>query len=346
MPDYFKYMSKIDYDFPSNLEVELQDIFRRFTFTEKCLANDTNFEEYIIKEGETPEDVATRFYGDPKLWWIVLFANNIIDVQNEWPKSGKELDTLFNTFLKGESYFVLQGLNTQSGDVIVKRDLDSEASISLDTFGIVDKYHKLLKRIDVKRSKGKFFAGDEFYIFRRNNVTDTYDPIGGFGNTACVQQGVGVPSCIEVLGPTSGYAGNGFLHAPLCDTGGITFSTIRKITDIKDAVEKFELNDLAVSPYGIDDLTASGKFKGITNDMFSFDNICGLTSTILYRYITGGELPTPITKVTTVDEIYRKDIDNRTIQLLHPTIVQNVIGQIAVLLQGKDIPRGTTRLVK
>jgi len=345
MSDYFKYMSKIDYDFPSNLEVEVQDIFRRFTFTEKCFDDARNFEEYLVQDGERPEDVATKFYGDPKLWWIILFANNIIDVQNEWPKSAKELDTLFNTFLKGDSFFVLQGLNTQRGDVIVKRDLDSEASISLDTFGIVDKYHQLLKRIDVKRSKGKFVAGDEFYIFRRNNVTDTYDPIGGFGNTACVQQSVGATSCVDVIGPTSGHAGNGFLHAPLCDTGGITFSTIRKVTDIKDAVEKFELDELTISPYGVE-LYDGTKFKGITNDMFSFDNICGLTSTVLYNYITDGNINSSITKVTTVDEIYRKDIDNRSIKVLHPTIVQQVVGQIAVLLQGNDIPRGTTRLVK
>ena len=80
--------------------------------------------------------------------------------------------------------------------------------------------------------------------------------------------------------------------------------------------------------------------------MFSFDNICGLTSTILYNYITDGNLHPSIEKVTTVDEIYKKDIDNRNIKVLHPTIVQQVVGQIAVLLQGNDIPRGTTRLVK
>mgnify|MGYP003115842111 CR=1 FL=1 len=345
MPDYFKYMSKIDYDFPGSSELNVQDIFRRFTFTQKCLENPLNFEEYVIQDGEKPEDVAAKFYDDPKLWWLVLFANNIIDVQNEWPKSSKELNTLFETFLKGNSYFVLQGLDAQSGDIIVKRDLDAEASISLDVFGVVDKYHKLLKRIDVKRSKGTFSAGDEFYLFRKNNVTNTYDPISGFGNTACVQQSVGATSCVDIIGPTAGHAGNDFLDAPLCDTGGITFSTIRKSTNIIDGIEKFEIDDLTVSPYGVE-WYVDGVFRGVTSDMFSFDNICGLTSTLLYNYITDGNINTNINKITTVDEIYRKDLDNKIIQVLTPSVARKVIGQIKILLQGKNLPRGTTRLVE
>lgn len=345
MPDYFRYMPKINYDFISNTELEVQDIFRRFTFTQKCFENAKNFEEYLIRDGEKPEDVATKFYGDPKLWWIILFANNIIDVQNEWPKSSKELNTMFDTFLNGNSYFVLQGLDAQVGDVIVKRDLDSAASISLDVFGIVDKYHKLLKRIDVKRSKGTFVAGDDFYLFRLNNISDTWDPISGFGNTACVQQAVGATSCVPINGPTAGHAGNNYLHGPFCDTGGSTFSTIRKATTIKDAVEKFELDDQTISPYGVE-WYVDGAFRGITSDMFSFDNICGLTSTIIYNYITDGNINANITKLTTVDEIFRKDLENRTIKVLHPTVVSKVIGQISVLLQGNDIPRGTTRLIE
>tara|TARA_Y100001973_G_C5206830_1_gene342036 strand:+ start:3413 stop:4450 length:1038 start_codon:yes stop_codon:yes gene_type:complete len=345
MPDYFKYMSKLNYDFPSNVDVEVQDIFRRFTFTQKTFDDPKNFEEYMIKEGERPEDVAVRFYGDPKLWWIILFTNNIIDVQNQWPKTSKELNTLFETFLKGNSYFVLQGLDAQSGDVIVKRDLDQDASISLDVFGVVDKYHKLLKRIDVKRSKGTFSKGDEFYLFRLNKEDEKWNPIGGFGNTACVQQAVGATSCYPINGPTTGVEENNYLHGPLCDTGGITFSTIQKVTTIKDGIEKFELNDQTISPYAVE-WYVDGKFEGVTSDMFSFDNICGLTSTILYNYITDGAINTNINKHTTVDEIYRKDLNNRVIRVLHPVIVEKVIGQISALLQGKDIPRGTTRLVE
>lgn len=345
MTDYFRYMPKVHYKFPSGPELEVQDIFRRFTFSQRTFDDPKNFEEYFIQDGEKPEDVATKFYGDPTLWWVILFANNIIDVQNEWPKSSKEIDTVFQTFLNGDSFFVLQGLDAQSGDVIVKRDVDAEASISLNTFGVVDKYHRLLKRIDVKRSKGKFVGGDEFYLFRHNKISDVWDPIGGFGNTACVQQAIGATTCVSINGPTSGHAGNGFLHGPLCDTGGITFSTIRKVTTIRDAIEKFELDDKTVSPYGVEEYN-DGKFTGITNDMFSFDNICGLTSTILYNYITDGGINPNIVKVTTADELIRKDLDNRTIRVVHPTIVEKLIGQISVLLQGRDIPRGTTRLVE
>ena len=42
------------------------------------------FEEYDVKNGETPELVAEKFYNNSKLHWIILHYNDIIDPRFDW----------------------------------------------------------------------------------------------------------------------------------------------------------------------------------------------------------------------------------------------------------------------
>lgn len=43
-----------------------------------------HYYDYDIKEGETPEIVADKFYGNPEAHWLILLTNNIIDPQYDW----------------------------------------------------------------------------------------------------------------------------------------------------------------------------------------------------------------------------------------------------------------------
>ncbi len=63
----------------------LPDILRRV----KLRANIRNgmfmFDNYDVKEGETPETVAYKWFGDTLYHWVVLITNNITDRYYEWP---------------------------------------------------------------------------------------------------------------------------------------------------------------------------------------------------------------------------------------------------------------------
>ena len=39
------------------------------------------------RDGDTPESIAYKYYGESYRYWIVLFANQIIDPQWNWPMS-------------------------------------------------------------------------------------------------------------------------------------------------------------------------------------------------------------------------------------------------------------------
>jgi hypothetical protein len=43
------------------------------------------FDKYDVKEGERPEDVAYKWFGDPELHWVILMTNNVTDRYYEWP---------------------------------------------------------------------------------------------------------------------------------------------------------------------------------------------------------------------------------------------------------------------
>jgi hypothetical protein len=43
-----------------------------------------HYYDYEIREGETPEIVADKFYGNPEAHWLILLTNNILDPQYGW----------------------------------------------------------------------------------------------------------------------------------------------------------------------------------------------------------------------------------------------------------------------
>lgn len=40
---------------------------------------------YIVRDGDTPEILASKIYGDPQAHWMILYANDMLDAQYDWP---------------------------------------------------------------------------------------------------------------------------------------------------------------------------------------------------------------------------------------------------------------------
>lgn len=40
---------------------------------------------YTVQDGDTPEIIAAKYYGDSYRYWIVLFTNQMLDPQWNWP---------------------------------------------------------------------------------------------------------------------------------------------------------------------------------------------------------------------------------------------------------------------
>lgn len=61
------------------------NIMFRFKFEESLKQNSNGFYPYQIQDGDTPEIIAHKYYGDPERHWIVLLFNDIVDPQFDWP---------------------------------------------------------------------------------------------------------------------------------------------------------------------------------------------------------------------------------------------------------------------
>jgi len=62
-----------------------KDIFRRVVALDELKSNYSAFDLYDIKEGETPEILADKIYGNSTLHWVILLTNDIIDPRFDWP---------------------------------------------------------------------------------------------------------------------------------------------------------------------------------------------------------------------------------------------------------------------
>ena len=97
MPFFFEPFPTVNYDVKKNNKLEiLTNITVRFKIQDILSSRTIIAYDYNVKDGERPDVIAHKYYGDASLDWIVLLVNNIIDPFFEWPLDSRS----FNRFLK------------------------------------------------------------------------------------------------------------------------------------------------------------------------------------------------------------------------------------------------------
>jgi len=91
---YFNQFPLLAYNIKGDNSYKLvTDILRRV----KLRANIRNgmfmFDNYDVKEGETPETVAYKWFGHSEYHWVILMTNNITDRYYEWPLTQPQFQT-------------------------------------------------------------------------------------------------------------------------------------------------------------------------------------------------------------------------------------------------------------
>lgn len=87
MANFFNYYPTTTYR--SNTDTTgvdiVTNIVSRFGFEKQLKENSNAFYKYTIKDSDTPEIIAHKFYNNSERHWIVLLFNDIIDPQYDWP---------------------------------------------------------------------------------------------------------------------------------------------------------------------------------------------------------------------------------------------------------------------
>lgn len=134
MSNYFKRIPDVEYpklspDGRISEFEKIKNIFKRGTIREDIFENLSFFEKYTIIGDERPDSVANKIYNNPDLDWIVLLANNITNIYEEWPMPERAFDRYLNDkYGSFENIYAIKHFETEevknsSGVVIVKEGL-------------------------------------------------------------------------------------------------------------------------------------------------------------------------------------------------------------------------------
>lgn len=143
------------------------DILRRVGLSEKTKDQLSVLENYIISEGERPEQVANTLYGNPEYHWIVLLFNDIVNPYYEWPLDNLSMEQYIQRKYPGKVLYISNedsdGPSPHSfypNETIFK--VLGNGSLDYSVRGLVWRFNKQLCAIEVinKIDSDNFQRGD------------------------------------------------------------------------------------------------------------------------------------------------------------------------------------------
>ena len=87
--DTFPLVIASDY---KNNAILLTNLMARVQIIPSLLRNPLLFYSYDVKESDRPDIVANKYYDDSNKYWMVLFANEIMDPLYDWPLTSQQFD--------------------------------------------------------------------------------------------------------------------------------------------------------------------------------------------------------------------------------------------------------------
>lgn len=148
---YFNMFPKILYtlDDGSSAQV-IQDVTRRIILSPELKNNNSLYDLYDVRDGETPELVADRFYKNPMYHWVVLHANDIIDPRFDWPLSQVNLIEYCKTKYGSDNVYSTHHFIDGNGYEV---NSDAVGATSISNFGYEDSLNESKRRIKVIKSE-------------------------------------------------------------------------------------------------------------------------------------------------------------------------------------------------
>jgi len=185
---FFKQIPNIQYDFKSDGKFfEAKDLFRKVSTWSYLQEGISGYTYYRVTEGERPDVVSSKLYGDSTLYWTFFLVNENLQDFNDWPKSGQLLHRFIARKYSGK---VLVG--SESTDIVSFNHNTNVSSkfllgekvtqASSGAFGFVTKIDPTHNRIVLNSVGGTFTTGtvvgsDSSKSFTVTSVADEKDVV-------------------------------------------------------------------------------------------------------------------------------------------------------------------------
>ena len=139
VPD-FEYVSRLP-DAKISDYIRVKNLFRRGFLREDIFQDLTFFTKYQVRGDDRPDNVAFEIYKDSTLDWLVLTANNIVNIQDEWPIPNSVFDELmterygsYENLIGGIHHYETVQVKDARDVVIVNKGLQVESTYSVTFF--------------------------------------------------------------------------------------------------------------------------------------------------------------------------------------------------------------------
>ena len=139
VPD-FEYVSRLP-DAKISDYIRVKNLFRRGFLREDIFQDLTFFTKYQVRGDDRPDNVAFEIYKDSTLDWLVLTANNIVNIQDEWPIPNSVFDELmterygtYENLIGGIHHHETIEVKDARDVVIVNKGLQVESTYSVTFF--------------------------------------------------------------------------------------------------------------------------------------------------------------------------------------------------------------------
>lgn len=120
---YFNNFPTLQYEFTgigedkSNKSVLIKDITTNIRFKKAFIEALPLVQSYKIRDGDTPEIISEKLYGNSSYHWILMLLNQRYDYIDDFPLAGKELEILVNNKY-GSARDRIHHFVDSSGDIV------------------------------------------------------------------------------------------------------------------------------------------------------------------------------------------------------------------------------------
>lgn len=92
MPNtFFREFPDVDYTL-DGIKHRITNINTAYTLITNKLSDTFLFQKYIVADGDSPESIADKVYGNYSYYWVILIVNNIVNPFLDWVKWGQSFN--------------------------------------------------------------------------------------------------------------------------------------------------------------------------------------------------------------------------------------------------------------
>lgn len=297
---YFKDFPKLNYTFQNGKTIQVADVFRKVSFSQTLLNNDSAFLSSLLSQGESPEQIATLVYGDPNLSWLLFLSNNLINPHSDWGTEHSQVLEIIKANYTGNSYFILNLPALLENDIAVYCNGDGE-NWDFSKYTVIHDWNRQFRYFRGGGGNGSLIQGDYVIFFRRNTETDDFELISPI--VSVIQKKVEF------------------------------YNTITQFDNDVSIINPYNIvNDGSLTTY-----YASSTSTSTSIGIPDYTDSSTIRNTMIYKYMTGLSFPGSVT--TILDQQLKQNYKKQHVNILKPEFKPSAIELFKRALDAKYIGR-------